>query len=384
MHVTARRGLSLVVLMAAACLESAPTTAVGPPPATGLFVFHIAGGRFDTHIQLWNIREVADPVAPLRLAALPTRWWDGSPDLQVDPRHSAGILEGGEYRWTLDLGAGDTLLLRYVVVGDTARGTVVENHAGTVLGPLSVVGVRISALTAAPAPVRSQMSQTDTTPIVLLRVDDIPVTDRDFVERLRARGLWAELAVPTRFVGIKGRPSWEEIRGWADAGFSVAAHSRVHGSVVMSDPDFIGEVLGSLADLAAVDLPTAVFVQPGTWKDPQFFLTSGLFHSWRGSLFRTFTRDFEAYVYPVPQVMPLADSVRLGVGHYTISDGESVASILRIWRAAMTSRRFSVFLVHTLRLASPDALDWFLDSVAVAKQAGRIRLARSTADVFTP
>ena len=372
-------------LLAAGCLDVGPTVPVGSHRGTGLWVFHIEGGRFDTHIQLWNLLEVVDSVAPLRLYPLLTRWWDGRADLQVSPRSSAGSLVDGEYRWTVDLGSGDTLFFRYRVVADTARGTLVENDSGTVAGPLSLVGVRIPTLIAVPSAAPAQMSQTDSTPIVLLRVDDDQPTDRDFVRRLQARGLWAELAVPTSFPGRHRCPSWDEIRGWVEAGFSVAAHSRYHtAATTTTDESFMGEVLGSLADLARENLPTSVFVQPGSWRDSVNFQTSGLLRSWRGSLFRTFTRDMEGYVYYVPQVMPLADSVRLGIAHDTFSDGQSEAYILNRWRAVQGSRRFSVILVHTIRLPSPGALDWILDSVAAAKQAGRIRLAHSSAEVFAP
>ena len=373
------------VLLVAGCTDDAPTAPVEPPLATGLWVFHIAGGRFDTHIQLWNILELGDRAAPLRLDALPARWWNGTRDQQVNPRASAGSRVYGEYRWRLNVGAGDTVFLRYRVWGDTAIGTLVENDSGTVVGPLSAVGVRIPHLILTSAPAGVQLSQTDPTPIVLLRVDDDQPTDRDFLQRLKQRDLVAELAVPTQLVGRNGNPTWEEIRGWVQEGFSAAAHSRNHtAATTTTDQSFMGEVLGSMADLAQQGLPTTVFVQPGSWTDSVNFQTSGLLRGWRGSLFRTFTRDLEGYVYYVPQVMPLADSVRLGIAHVTFSDGQSDAYILNQWRAAQGSRRFSVFLVHTIRLPSPGALDWILDSLAAAKQAGRIRLARSTAEVFTP
>lgn len=386
MSVIRWRRVPLVVVLVAACLDSGPTETTLPRPATGLWVFHIAGGRFDTHIQLWNIWEEADTLAPLRLGALPTRWWDGTTDRQIDPTHSAGMLERGEYRWTLDLGAADTVTLRYVVVADSARGTLVESDSGVVRwgGPLPLVGVRLSASIDAPDPSGSELSQADSTPIVVLRMDDIPATDRAFAQRLISRGLYAEIAVPTRWVGIYGRLTWDEIHGLVDQGFTAAAHSRTHGSAPKSDLELMGEVLGSEVDLAAQSLPAAVFIQPGTWADSLDFVSSALYHNWRGSLFRTFAQVMEAYVYPVPRTMPLADSVRMGITHYTLYGDFGYTSALNGWRDAVASRNFTIFMVHTARLPSPGAVDWLLDSLAAAKQAGRIRLAHSTAEVFPP
>src|SRR5205823_10523963 len=108
-----------------------------------------------------------------------------------------------------------------------------------------------------------QFGALDSVPVVLLRVDDIPTTDLDFLPRLAARGLVAELAVPSGFVGRPNRLTWEQIRYWTRRGFSVAAHSRTHGGAPLTGVAFAAEVVGSLQDLSDHGLPTRVFVQPG-------------------------------------------------------------------------------------------------------------------------
>jgi len=222
----------------------------------------------------------------------------------------------------------------------------------------------------------------DSTPQVLLRLDDIPSSDRDFVSRLRTRGLVAELGVPTAWVGYRGRPSWSELRDWAAAGFGFAAHSRTHGASPTSDLSFFSEVLGSIGDLRSHGLPSYVFVQPGTWSDSLNFNSSTKLRTWRGSLLRSFTHVFEGYVYPPPVTQPAPDSIVLGLSHVTISDGVSANYILKVWNSAARPNRFTVVLVHTARLPTPDALDWFLDSLATARAAGRIRMVSSSTDVL--
>jgi len=202
------------------------------------------------------------------------------------------------------------------------------------------------------------------------------------VTRLQQRGLVAELAVPTAWVGRNGRPSWSELRAWVLAGFSVAAHSRTHSRSPSGDLAFFSEVLGSIGDLRSHGLSTVVFVQPGSWSDSLNFNSSAKLRTWRGSLLHAFTRVFEGYVYPPPISQPAPDSVTLGISHITISDGASQQYILGVWRLSLQPNRFTVLTVHTFNLSSPDGLDWFLDTLAVARTAGRVRIVSSSADVL--
>src|SRR5207237_7345574 len=104
-------------------------------------------------------------------------------------------------------------------------------------------------------------------PVCLWRLAADPPSDPSFIAKMRDRSLYGELAIPTQWVGVAGRPRWQELRDLVEHGFSVAAHSRTHATLDGSSAGFMGEVLGSLQDLASEQLPTTVFVQPGTWRD---------------------------------------------------------------------------------------------------------------------
>ena len=375
---------ALVVLVGVACLDSSSPAPTDLAPATGLWVFHIQGGRFAEHVQLLEISQANDSVSPLTLRALPTRDWTGQPVVDLDVAGAFARVDAHVISWTLLLGSGDIVRMRYQVASDTARGLLEETHGADSGLAIPALGVRIAAplLPQGRASDDSVLSA-DGPPVVLLRLDDDPPSDPRFIARMRERSLYGELAIPTQWVGMAGRPRWQELRDLVDRGFSVAAHSRTHGTLDGSSAGFMGEVLGSLEDLASERLPTAVFVQPGTWSDSSYFNSPTQFHGWRGALFRTFTRTTEAYAYAGSAELPLADSLRLGLGHYTISN-KPAAWVLSWWTQAVSAPRLTVFMVHTWALESPDTLDWFLDSLAAAVRAGRIRLAHSSAELFLP
>jgi len=71
-----------------------------------------------------------------------------------------------------------------------------------------------------------------------------------------------------------------------------------------------------------------------------------------------------------------------GLGHFTISDAVSRDTILAYWQRATQLHSVTVFMVHSSRLQSPDALDWFLDSLADATARRRVRLVSSSDSLF--
>jgi hypothetical protein len=376
----------LAVTIAAACLDT--TSPTDPSFATGLWVFHVAGGRFARHVQLFRVTEVDDGAWPLRLEVLPTRDWTGHELVDLNLQAARGRPIGsGSVAWTMRSSTGEAAYLTYDVSDDTAYGKFESTREADSAIWVRAVGVRIQPPTwLDPSVVGSSVMSPDSAPVVLLRIDDNAPSDSAFLARLRARSLYGELAIPTQTVGVAGRPNWAALRALVDDGFSVAAHSRSHDNLSGSSSDarFLGEVLGSLEDLAAAGLPTPVFVQPGTWRDSCYFRSSQQYRGWRGAVLRTFARDMEAYVYPTPVALPIADSMRLGLSHFTISTAPSKAEALTWWSAALGPRRFTVFLAHSIQVQPPDTLDWFLDSVATAVRTGRIRLARSSAQLFPP
>jgi len=380
-----QRNLSVVALgLSVACLDAGTAPTAGSPTgplvasqAAGehIWVFHIAGGTYASHIQVLAIGDHANAQGRRVFRPIPARSWDGSPTndfagFQVAADDSAGT------SWTLRTKGGEVLRLAYAVAGDTATGALTVTD-GT---RYPVFGVRFdSAAVGLIAPVLARIAS-DSVPVVMIRLDDAFGTDRDFIRRLQARGLTAELAIPTRLVGTKGYVTWDELHLWRAGGMGVVAHSRYHRSTAADAQHFVGETVGGLAEMAAHGLPSNIFVQPGTWGDSIYFDSPAKIHTWRGALFRTFTTVSECYAYPYQ--LARADSMEIGLSHVTISDGLSERSVRSAWQVALRPNHATVFLVHTFRLKSSDQVDWFLDMVAAAKTQGSVRVVSSSAELF--
>jgi len=382
-----RRQLGIFALgLSVACLDVG-TAPVGRSPAgpldssenqrEHLWVFHIAGGRYAAHIELLAIGDRADAQGRRVFRPIASRDWEGTftndfANFQATPDDSAGS------RWTLRAGDGESVGLAYTITGDTAIGALTLADGTS----YPAFGVRFdSAAVSAIAPALPRVA-TDSLPTVMIRLDDAFTTDRDFLGRLEARGLPAEIAVPTRLVGLPKHLTWSELRQWRAAGMGVVAHSRHHLLSSADAQHFIAEVVGSLADLRAERLESSIFVQPGSWRDSILFDGPAKTHTWRGSLLRTFTTVSECYTYYFS--LPRADSLELGISHATASDGASKDWIQGAWRVALRPNHATVFLVHTFRLNSPDQLDWLLDMVAAAKARGSVRVVASSDDLFVP
>src|SRR5205807_4682022 len=193
----------LALGMSVACLDVATAPAVHTPLASSqplgehLWVFHIAGGPYAAHIQLLAIGDGADAQGRRVFRPIASRAWDGTPtnDLagfQATPDDSAAST------WTLHSNGGEILQLAYAVAGDTAEGTL-RIADGT---RYPAFGVRFdSAAVNVIAPALPPIGY-DSRPVVMIRLDDVFTTDRDFLARLAARGLTAEIAVPTRLAGL--------------------------------------------------------------------------------------------------------------------------------------------------------------------------------------
>jgi len=354
-----------------------PTSSVGASQAPGehLWVFHVAGGQYAAHIQLLAIGDRANAQGRRVFRPIPSRAWDGTPtnDLagfQVTVDDSVGT------SWTLRSKEGETLRLAYAVAGDTATGALTLADGTS----YPAFGVRFDSaavdLVASPlAPINY-----NSLPVVLIRLDDVFTSDRDFLARLAARGLAAEIAVPTRLAGLPNHLNWDELRQWRASGMGVVAHSRYHLNTGADAQHFVAEVVGGLVDLRAEGLASSIFVQPGSWRDSILFDVPAKTHTWRGSLLRTFTTVSECYTYAYS--LPRADSVELGISHANISDGSSNQWIRAAWRIALQPNHATVFLVHTFRLQTQDQLDWFLDMVAAAKASGSVRVVSTSAEMF--
>ena len=355
-----------------------------PTLATGWWVFHIAGDRYVDHIQLLRIDEGAGRDWPLGMIEAPSLDGAGQPVVDLDGATMRGRVSA-EHRveWEIVRRPGDVARMTYDVIGDTALGTFSMRDSSGSDQQYPAWGVRIDPSVLEDGLRTVAANQPDSTPVVLLRLDDAFVTDRLFIPRLRTRSLVAELAIPTAWVGRPDRISWNELHSWALEGFSVVAHSRWHRNLTTghNGPGFVSEVVGSLTDLRRQGFPTRVFVQPGPWRDSLYFNGSRKMNTWRGALLRTFADVLEAYAYS-GSVARLQDAMAMGMGHVTISNGATRDDILTAWGLARQPGRFTVFLVHSFAIPSPDALDWFLDSLAAAKAAGAIHVVGSSEAMF--
>ncbi len=272
-------------------------------------------------------------------------------------------------------GSGAPFQLDVTAVSDTASGQIAVQGASTD----AVFGVRFdSSLLREQLAVPAPTALADSTPVLLVRVDDATSADRDFLPHLVARGLTAELAVPTALAGRPEFLTWSEVQEWSSRGFGIAAHSRWHSSATTPGFEFLGEVVGSFADLASHGLRTAGFVQPGSWQDSLYFDSPDKLANWRGALLRNFSDVFQAYASPNQVPTGVLGVVPLGVTHTTVSDAATVPTILTAWRRLFVKGRYTVFLMHSRTVVPPDKLDWLLDSIAVARQAGRLRLVSSS------
>lgn len=375
----------LVCLSSIGCLSPTDTVPGGPSfhagsGLDGYWVLHL-GAPFGNQVELVVVDSSSLPAGYWRLQSLPTRDWTGAvvPSFTTGP--GLGHAAPDSVTWVMTLPGGTAAGMTWHVVGDTVTGVASgTDSAGALSIPL--VGVRLSPLVV-PRVDTGPATTATLTPMVVIRLDDLPSADTGVVARMIARGLVGELAIPTALVPGPGRASWADVDSWVRAGFGVAAHSQ-HHTPLASDEAFLAEVLGSMADLMRRGYRTRVFVQPGSWTDSTDFDGPAKLRNWRGALFQTFTSVFEAYARPASVQIPLIDSMAMGLGHYTISDGVSQSAVLTWWKQAQQNGRLTVFLIHSANLPNPDALDWFFDSVATASRAGRVRVAPTTAAALAP
>src|SRR5439155_23165157 len=252
------------VLALVACLDPAsPARSPGPAPSqpsppspastNGTWILHIDGGQFAPHVQIVRIDSVSvNNTVQWKLRSFSSLDWAGAAVHDFDGVEAAS--EGGyEYNaWRLRFADGEGGMWQYTISGDSLSGRLLlMDSSGSAGAVYSVVGARLGAafaagLGAALGGTALSALWVDSTPRVLLRIDDAPITDRDFLQRVHDRGLVGELAVPTRLVGRQGRLTWSEIEGWRARGFGVAAHSRYHLHTRDDDLAFLAEVVGSL------------------------------------------------------------------------------------------------------------------------------------------
>jgi len=341
-----------------------------------LWVLHVSGGAYGAHVQLIAIGDREDG-GRRTFRSIPSRAWDGTATNDFG-RLEARAIDTAGLRWALWWPDGSAGRIELQQTGDTATGSLMLPGGAR----YAVFGVRFGAA-AEHLPVAPLGAVgADSTPAILIRVDDAAASDTDFLQRVAARGLPAEIAVPTRVIGQPGRLTWEHLRRWKARGMSIAMHSREHRRTSADAQYFIGEIVGGFGDLADRGLRSSVFVEPGSWGDSILFDSPQKLRTWRGALLRTFASVSECYAYPYAVSFARADSFALGLSHATISDGLTEPQIRALWVGALRPHVATVFLVHTFRLRTPGQLDWFLDLVAGAASTGSVRVASDATQLF--
>jgi hypothetical protein len=350
-----------------------------PPPirtaTEHLWVFHISGGSYAAHIQMVAIGQRGVQPSDRVFRPLASRAADGTPTNDFAGL-AASADDASGLRWTLRRPDGQALRLSYTVTEDTAHGALTLPD-GT---RYPVVGVRFDSAAAGLVAPPLVPANDGPQPVVLLRLDDTPATDHDFLRRLKARGLVAELAVPTRWVGQAKFLTWDDLAYWRAHGMGIVMHSRHHARTSADEQHFIGEIVGGFAEMKAHGFATHVFVQPGTWADSINFSSPQKLGAWRGALLRTFATVSECYAYGYWH--PRAALNPMGLGHVTVSEGVTVAKIRGFWEVAQRPNHATVFLVHTHSLRTKDQLDWFLDLVAAAQARGTVRVVATSQEIF--
>ena len=239
-----RNSWILTLGLAAACLDAVSVPTGVKPPGEHLWLFHIAGGTYAEHVQLVAIGDNPDATGRRVFRPLPSRAWDGSiVNDFADFRASA--LDAQGLSWTLSSN-GQTLGLNYSLNADTAIGalTLADGTSYPLFGVrFDSAAVNLIAPTLPPA-------SHELLPVVLIRIDDVPSTDRDFLKRLITRGLTAEIAAPTRFLDRPNRLTWADLHYWSGQGMGVVLHSRYHLSTSADAQQFVGETVGGFAELA--------------------------------------------------------------------------------------------------------------------------------------
>src|SRR2546423_468689 len=237
-----RHGLAPVVAALvgiAACLQPPTESPISqfPRQVLGYWVVHVDGGLLQNDIELFRVDTTG---GGLRLAELPTRDWTGRPRSGLGIASSSGAATGNSVQWTLELADGSQARMSWAWNADTLVGALSFRSDST---DYPLVGVPVSPLIVPTATRVAPAKETGDVPLVLIRLDDLPGQDRQFIPRLLQRGLYGEIAIPTAWVGTASHPSWSEVAGWTRQGFAAVAHSRYHAWQQGSPQIFPSDIL---------------------------------------------------------------------------------------------------------------------------------------------
>src|SRR5437667_2858272 len=211
--------------------------------------------------------------------------------------------------------------------------------------------------------------------VVVLRLDDTRDSDRALIPELESRQLKADFAVITQRVGTPQFLRWEEIADLQRRGFGLVAHSRWHRAGSMALGRFAWEAVGAKNDLMAHGLDVRWFGIVGSWTGDSYIDSVTKLHRARGRLLRRFFEGTLAWVYTVPQTIPLPDSLAYGLSHINC-DHFVVRNVMSNIRLAIQHRAYLELSYHSY-LADKSLLVPVWDSLALLRDQGLIVVASS-------
>ena len=109
----------------AGCLDRAISPrvdAVRSGDVVGLWVMHLSRGISNDHVQLLSIQVRPEREWPLTLKAIGLREWSGTSTTDLASTSARGRIAQDRVEWDLALVSGDTVEMRWLVTGDSARG----------------------------------------------------------------------------------------------------------------------------------------------------------------------------------------------------------------------------------------------------------------------
>jgi len=215
--------------------------------------------------------------------------------------------------------------------------------------------------------------------VVVIRLDDTRDSDRELIPELERLQLKADFSVITQRVNTPQFLTWSELSDLYRRGEGIVAHSRFHLPGPLSVGRFASEVLGSKIDLLSHGFDVRTFAIVGTWLGPSYLDSVPKLRRARGRIIRRYFDGTVAWIYAVPQLIPLADSLRYGISHINC-DHFSVRNVMANIRLAIRNAGY-VELVYHSYLADKTLLFPVWDSLAMMRDAGQITIVSSAVGV---
>ena len=211
--------------------------------------------------------------------------------------------------------------------------------------------------------------------MIVLRLDDTRDSDRALVRELKSRQLKADFAVITQRIGTPLFLTWQEIADLQRDGFGLVAHSRLHQPGRMDLGRYAWETVGAKNDLMAHGFDVRWFAIVGSWTGESYLDSVSKVHRARGRLLRRYFEGTLAWVYTVPQDVPVPDSLAYGLSHINC-DHFIVRDVMANIRLAIRRRGYLELSYHSY-LADKSLLLPVWDSLASLRDQGLIVLTSS-------